>query len=324
VPETDLARDLEDYCPIPTLLVTHGRDVEFDVYLGTSRTCVLYARAGDFTPGRRRSLYEKGAEQVFIHKRDRSRYDRHVQDNFASLLEDPSIDVRQRGKLLYDHSCDVARKLFGEKDGDQAERFKAVDAMVSRVNRFLSADPMAMKALSGLVSHHHHTWSHCLNVMVYTLAVMAEAGHDKATSHSAGIGATLHDIGKTRVSRAILDKPGRPTPDEWEVIRSHPGAGVVACAGMRLDPGAFAAILSHHEKLDGSGYPDGRVNIPEHVRIVTIADIFDALTSKRAYNEPSTPFAALSIVMKDVKAGRLDKDAAAAFVKVLGEGGFTV
>ena len=100
-----------------------------------------------------------------------------------------------------------------------------------------------------------------------------------------GLGLILHDIGKLAVPVEILNKPGRLTADEWGVMKSHPRLGIELLSGGEWTPLVKAIVLRHHERWDGSGYPDGKVGeeIHEMARIAAIADVYDAITSQRPY-----------------------------------------
>ena len=99
------------------------------------------------------------------------------------------------------------------------------------------------------------------------------------------IGTTLHDIGKIGVPDAILNKPGKLTEEEFMVMRQHPVIGYDICSPLQLSPRVLEIIRNHHEKLDGSGYPDRlrAEELSQCLRIVCVADAFDAMSSPRAY-----------------------------------------
>ena len=125
--------------------------------------------------------------------------------------------------------------------------------------------------------------------------------------------AALHDVGKLQTPRDILNKPGRLTDEEFEVIRRHPGDGAAMAAGLG-DPMVTAIIRHHHERLDGNGYPDGLAGeaIPLGARIIAVADTFDAMTSNRAYRRAASHKHALDVLRQEAGT-QLDGDAVAAF-----------
>ena len=123
----------------------------------------------------------------------------------------------------------------------------------------------------------------------------------------------LHDIGKLRVPRDVLNKPGRLTEDEFSVVQKHPGSGADMVA-MLGDDELTGMIRYHHERMDGSGYPEQRSGsmIPLGARIIAVADTFDAITSRRPYRDAQKHQVALQIMRREAGT-QLDSDVVAAF-----------
>ena len=127
----------------------------------------------------------------------------------------------------------------------------------------------------------------------------------------------LHDIGKIGVPEAVLGKPGRLDPDEWEIMRRHPVIGAQIVAPFEFFAAGAIIVRHHHERWDGSGYPDGLrgTAIPLGARIVAVADVYDALTSSRPYREALPHHTAIQYIGEE--AGRtLDEDIAAALIRL--------
>jgi putative two-component system response regulator len=123
-------------------------------------------------------------------------------------------------------------------------------------------------------------------------------------------GGILHDIGKIAVPGDILNKPGPLSPEEWEVMKNHPVAGYNICLPLKKNLGyALEVIRHHHEKLDGSGYPDGLKNeeISATARIMAVVDIYDALVTDRPYREGMPLEKAVEILKQEANSGKLDK-----------------
>ncbi len=146
------------------------------------------------------------------------------------------------------------------------------------------------------------TSGHSRRVAVFTDMVAEQLGLDPAHRRWLKRAALLHDIGKLGVSNAILDKPGKPTDEEWVSLRRHAELTevILARSGVFKDMAAIAA--AHHERLDGKGYPKGLKGdeIARESRILLVADIFDALTAERPYRGPMPVSAALDIMRRDV------------------------
>jgi putative two-component system response regulator len=132
-------------------------------------------------------------------------------------------------------------------------------------------------------------------------------------------GGILHDIGKIGVPDKILNKAGPLTTEERKIIRMHPDQGSVICEKLKSIRGAIPVIRHHHERMDGTGYPDhlSGQEIPLVARIMTIVDIYDALTTTRSYRKHLPPSVALEIMWDEAKKGWWDKEVLAEFETML-------
>jgi putative nucleotidyltransferase with HDIG domain len=153
--------------------------------------------------------------------------------------------------------------------------------------------------IDALDDHHDYSFRHSMFVCG-TLAYFAQAiGIRGADLDQLTIGGLLHDIGKARIPLAILDKPGKLDDSEWQIMKQHPVSSQdILRRENDLDPDMVAMAVSHHEKLDGTGYPHGLsgAKINDHVRLTAIADVYSALIDKRAYKGSMTSEAALEIM----------------------------
>ncbi len=149
------------------------------------------------------------------------------------------------------------------------------------------------------------TSGHSKRVALFADLIATELGFSRARKRWLVRGALLHDIGKLGVSNEVLDKPAKLDPQEWQAMKSHPNLG--AAILERIDAFRRLATIArnHHEKLDGSGYPNGLSGseLDLETRIVTVADIFDALTADRPYRAAMPASKALAIMAADVGTG---------------------
>ncbi|MGE5361886.1 MAG: HD-GYP domain-containing protein [Bacteroidales bacterium] len=143
--------------------------------------------------------------------------------------------------------------------------------------------------------------SHARRVSTYAVRLATQYGLGADVIENIRVGALLHDAGKILIPSRILTKPGRLNQYEWVELRTHPDKGLELLERVGLNAEMRDIVLHHHERFDGRGYPDGLsgVQIPWSVRIVSVMDSFDALTSTREYRERLTPGAARALIARE-------------------------
>lgn len=141
------------------------------------------------------------------------------------------------------------------------------------------------------------TYVHSLNVALICNVMARWLKMSEEDIKTATISGLLHDIGKTQIPDDIIKKPAKLTEDEYSIIRRHPQIGYEILRKSHLSNDILNAVLMHHERCDGSGYPLGITGpqIPTFARMVSIADVYDAMTSKRVYRGPLCPFKTIEI-----------------------------
>lgn len=171
-------------------------------------------------------------------------------------------------------------------------------------------------------SRDRYTGNHCKRLGAYAVRVGLQLRLGEDDLRILQLGGTLHDLGKIAVSDAILNKPGRLTPEEFEIMKAHPGAGADLLRNMRTLERVMPLVKHHHEKLDGSGYPDriGGKEIPLLVRITSVVDVFDALHSRRPYKEPFDVQRSFQILREESAKGWWDREVVEALHRVLHSG----
>jgi putative two-component system response regulator len=155
-----------------------------------------------------------------------------------------------------------------------------------------------------------YTQGHAERVTAYALAIAERAGLDTHAKETLRQGGLLHDVGKICVPDAILDKPGRLTAEEVAIIQRHPEQGVTIVQPLHSMKEVIPLIRWHHERRDGRGYPDGLRGdeIPLLVRMLSVADVYDALSSKRPYREAIPDRECLEILRENASNGGLDPE----------------
>ena len=193
-----------------------------------------------------------------------------------------------RAAALIDRAKQVLRSQFDALRNGGSVDFAAVRRTTREVARSITRNRYAVIGLTRLRSSHEYTYTHSVAVSALMIGLARELALPDAEIASIGLGGMLHDIGKAKVPVHVLDKPGPLTPEEWVTIKTHPERGTAILQRLgEVDPIVLDVALHHHERLDGKGYPHGlRGNeISIHARIAAVCDVYDALTSRRAYKE---------------------------------------
>ncbi len=194
--------------------------------------------------------------------------------------------------------------------------------LIEKTNE-LAAKEMIMRNLfeamgEMLATRDHYTFEHVLRVAAISVRIGKEMGFPEDELTAVELGCLVHDIGKVAIPDDVLLKPGRFDPQDRRIMEYHPLMGAKLFAKHIYDVRIKEIILYHHERLDGSGYPSGLKGdeIGMHVRIVAVADVFEALVARRPYKRPMTREKALSILHADAERGSMDPDAVDALERV--------
>jgi len=190
----------------------------------------------------------------------------------------------------------AAHRLFGRLDA--RANLVHVDGKMAELEATYLA--VAREWGQSIESADPYTFGHCERVARHAVAVARALGMDEHAQTTVRIGAYLHDLGKVRVPHEILSKPGPLTRDEFEVVQMHPIWGIELLAGVEFPWDIKSVIRWHHERYDGTGYPDRLRGdeIPLSAQVVGIADMYDALTTTRPYRLAFSHAAALTTIKR--------------------------
>jgi putative nucleotidyltransferase with HDIG domain len=247
-------------------------------------------------------LYVEETNKLFVKE-----HEHHVYEDFYKnfLQKDPTkgnpVTFTKRIDEMYKNASAALNDLFSnpEKLSNYKESKKVVYDLVDSV----LDEEFAIKSLMKIATHDYYTHTHSINVAIYALSLGSFLGFNEVELEELGEAALLHDLGKSKIASEIINKKGKLTIQEFEIIKKHPNYGV--SLGLKLgikNKKILEGIKYHHEKMDGSGYPSGlyRDEIPLYAKIIGICDIFDALTSQRSYKRAMTSFEALKLMKVDM------------------------
>ena len=273
-----------------------GAELGRDVLIGRPDGVPLLRAGVKLTPRYRELLSRAGISAVY------------VEDELSDgIVVDPIIDDQTRAVATraVSGAYNSARDAITRGRRLAPEAVKALDDIVKRILEQIESSGGAALALADLSSADGYTFQHSIDVAALGLLIgtryfgdhgwtdfRGECRFDQLEDRLSilGLGLLLHDIGKLAIPLGILNKPGKLTQEEWEIMKTHPRAGVDILDGSRWSPLVKSVVLRHHERWNGSGYPDGKAGTEIHqmARIAAVADVYDAITSERLY-APARP-----------------------------------
>jgi len=178
--------------------------------------------------------------------------------------------------------------------------FNTISGIINSIVDSILTNRDAMVNLIDLKLFDDYTYYHSVNVCILSLVIGVAFNFNKSQLYDLGLASALHDIGKIYIPKEILNKKDKLTREEFEIIKTHSSRGYIFVKdNSDIPPVSYVAILHHHEKYDGSGYPSECKgdNISLFGRIISIADVYDAITSDRPYRKALPPYEAIEYIM---------------------------
>lgn len=280
-----------DYSVLEFGSISEETLTDFDIFLEFPDSIVLYGRSGyNWLKGEVKSLVKAGYKHALIQKNDRNKAAMYAQMSRLPIV-DRDLDPYQRVKAIIEIGSEFVKYLYS----GEITRSCVVKAgyLSDSITTSVREAPDCIKAMPPILDLEDYDFHHSIRVAIYGTAIANRMGlKDPDRLREIALGGIFHDIGKKNVEQELLNKRGALTDLDWQRMKSHPEFGVDALNQSPLNLVPQEIILHHHEKLDGSGYPHGldKTELMPEVQIMTIADIFDAITSPRTYQEPRPQF----------------------------------
>lgn len=211
---------------------------------------------------------------------------------------------------------------FLSKPVDRTELFARVRSLLSlkaHTDELERAEAVLFALARSIEGKDPYTEGHCERLSDYSTRLGSRVGFAEEQLTALRRAGTVHDIGKVAVPDAVLLKPGPLTPEEQAIIRQHPVVGERICAPLKSFRQVLPIIRHHHEKLDGTGYPDGLKGeaIPVTARVLQIVDVYDALTTERPYKKALPVADALAVMEEETHKGWWDRNIFAEFLQMM-------
>lgn len=311
----------EAYLPVSVGVLRLREVADFDIYLkpAAGKPWVLYRKKGlSFTEEAQARLEENDIVEIYVHSSQSKQLCRYIEDNLGDILDDTDVPPEKKARLVYDTLVWLTEDVLKEpRAGDVVPRSKR---LVQNTCKFFYEQRNALEHFIKVSTFDYSTFTHSVNVFVFSMALAQRILPEQSVRNEFGLGALLHDVGKVQIPPEILNSTGKLTEEEFEIIKMHPVYGYeILKEKDDLHPLVLDMARHHHERLQGGGYPDNLKGdeIRIEVRILTIADIFDALTTQRSYKEAMYSFPALKL-MQEKMSDTLDPKLFRTFVGMMG------
>ena len=231
---------------------------------------------------------------------------------------------KEAAKRTYSQSVSVTKEVINSVRMGKSQNIKKIKRVVQGIVDQILNEESSLIGLTTLRDYDEYTFTHSVNVCIFSVALGRKLGLTRLQLYDLGVGALLHDIGKSRIPLEILNKPASLTEDEWRIICHHPWLGVLQLFQMRgqndVPYRAMIVAFEHHKKTDLTGYPkhlrDRQMSM--YSKVVAVADAFDAATSRRVYQtSPLTPADVLQEMRVNPRRG-MDQVLVKAFMSLVG------
>lgn len=256
--------------------------------LALSNRTVLLRRGKELTPAIIRKISALGYQGLYIE--DELSEGLEITDLISSDLR---RKTRSELQLLFVN-------VSTNSTGNIKKHFGTLKNLSKKIVEQVVRNRTTMINLVDLRAYDDYTYCHSLNVAVISIIIGMALKLSYSSIQELAIGALIHDIGKMRVDKGILNKPGKLTPEEFEHMKQHSTLGYeYLLSNTDIAESSKIATLYHHERMDGRGYPEGLRGdkIPLFSRIISVADVYDALTSDRPYRKAMLPSDAIEYIM---------------------------
>jgi putative nucleotidyltransferase with HDIG domain len=237
------------------------------------------------------------------------------------VVEEPAGSMEeeiQRARKFCNEAKEQVKEMFSEVRMGKSIDSEKIIPMVGEIETLVQRNASTILSVARLKTHDDYTYMHSVAVCALMMSLAHHLDLDEEQTRLAGIGGLMHDLGKALMPMDILQKPGKLTDAEFATIKKHPQTGAAVLQKNGAEPEVVDIALHHHEKIDGTGYPDGLAgdDISLLARMGAICDVYDAVTSERPYKNAWDPSAAIQSMAK--WEGHFDKKMFAIFVKSVG------
>ncbi len=267
---------------------------------------VLYKASGmPFTERDRTRLIDGNKKELYVYSGELSDYNQYVEANLPAILQDSNLPPKKRQEIMCQASINYVQEVFNIPSKHIKENMGRSRSIIKHILNDKLEESNLFETLAGLVGHSSYTYVHSVQVCAYTVSLHTQTMKlSEEELIDIGVGALFHDYGKIYIPLEILDKPDKLTSSEFDQVKQHCEYGYEMLKMHNvLHPLSLNILKHHHEKINGTGYPEGLKGpeIGKSAKITAIADVFSALTTTRPYRQALDRESALEIMYNSME-----------------------
>ncbi|WP_428025160.1 HD-GYP domain-containing protein [Arcobacter sp.] len=232
---------------------------------------------------------------LYVHEDEKEFYSSYYKDYMSFKI------IPKNMEKFYSNIGNIVNRMF--EDPQSIKNVKEVETIVNDMVTTILHDNFSVSSFITILASDYYTHTHSLNVSVYSLCLGKHMGLNQKDLENLGTSALLHDLGKSKISDKIINKNGVLTEHEFNEVKKHPMYGWALARQLGItNKSILAGIRNHHERVDGTGYPDKLKNeqIDIFAKIIGVCDVFDALTTNKTYKNSMGTFNTLVMMKKDM------------------------
>jgi HD-GYP domain-containing protein (c-di-GMP phosphodiesterase class II) len=263
-------------------------------------------------------LTQRGYRALYVTRNAYADFSEQLHQELNRILFDESVAVEERLSVLQTAFALEVDSAFQVINCDRAVSLSK--NLAQTINGLLCARTVVPHKLFDMLRHDFYTFTHVTNVASFATLLAEELGiSDPADRERITVGALLHDIGKKHVPPSVLCKPAKLDEAEWRLVKLHPQRGYEElCDRDDMTFGQLMMVYSHHERIDGKGYPVGLIgeDIHDWAKLLSVVDVFEALTGARPYRSALKPSEALEFLERNAGA-QFDSEMTRCWISVM-------
>lgn len=296
----------------------------FDIYYKTNSLgqtkFVKFASSDPKHQEKVQRLLESGeaTDDFYIEEGDLFKYYQHATQSLRAIVSSSKVPLQEKTKKVYDVSKNIMHEFF--ENNASSKILSASDEVVEVMESCFSEGDVGFYGISQITNKDYYTYTHSVNVGLYCMTYGIKIGMSHAEAKELGLGGMLHDVGKSKINEALINKNGKLTEEEFEEMKKHSPEGERMLVEMNCYGHAVIQMAGqHHEQWNGGGYPNNLVgeDIAMPARVCKVMDVYDALTTRRSYKKAMSAFDTLTLMKKQM-ASQFDPKVLDNFIRLMG------